>query len=126
MRESAKDSEATLATYDVGDLEAIKKYSSITIDADGIITHFEEKPAEPKSTLAGIALYYFSRDVVPLFTTYIAAGNNPDQPGRFIQWLYPRKPVKTHQIRGTWFDIGSKETLEEANEIFAKFVRADM
>ncbi|HWM24148.1 MAG TPA: nucleotidyltransferase family protein [Chthoniobacterales bacterium] len=120
---SAKASEATLATYDVGDLEAIKKYSSITIDAAGIITHFEEKPAEPKSTLTGIALYYFSREVIPLFRTYLAAGNNPDQPGRFIQWLYTRKPVKTHEIGGTWFDIGSKETLEEANEIFAKFVK---
>jgi glucose-1-phosphate thymidylyltransferase len=119
---SAKGSEATLATYDVGDLEAIKKYSSITIDSAGIITQFEEKPAQPTNTLTGIALYYFSREVVPLFRTYLAAGNNPDQPGRFIQWLHTRKPVKTHQIRGTWFDIGSKETLEEANEIFAKFV----
>jgi glucose-1-phosphate thymidylyltransferase len=119
----AKTSEATLAIYDVGDLEAIKKYSSITIDADGVITEFEEKPAKPKSTLAGIALYYFSSQVVPLFTTYIAAGNNPDQPGRFIQWLYQRKPVKTCQIKGTWFDIGSKETLEKANQIFAQFSR---
>jgi glucose-1-phosphate thymidylyltransferase len=120
---AARGSEATLATYDVGDLEAIKKYSSITTDAAGIITEFEEKPAEPKSTLTGIALYYFSREVVPLFTTYVAAGNNPDQPGRFIQWLHTRKPVKTYQIQGTWFDIGSKETLEEANQIFAKFSR---
>ena len=119
----AKMSEATLATYDVGDLEAIKKYSSITIDTEGVITRFEEKPPEPKNTLAGIALYYFSRDVIPLFKTYIAAGNNPDQPGRFIQWLYQLKPVKAYQIKGTWFDIGSKETLEEANEIFAKFAR---
>jgi glucose-1-phosphate thymidylyltransferase len=119
----AKKSEATLATYDVGDLEAIKKYSSITIDSSGLIAQFEEKPAEPKNTLAGIALYYFSREIIPLFTTYIAAGNNPDQPGRFIQWLYQRKPVKSYQIKGTWFDIGSKETLEEANEIFAKFVQ---
>jgi NDP-sugar pyrophosphorylase family protein len=31
--------------------------------------------------------------------------------------------VKTYQIKGTWFDIGSKETLEEANQIFAQFVR---
>ncbi len=117
----ARKSEATLATYDVGDLEAIKKYSSITVDADGIITEFEEKPPEPKNTMAGIALYYFSREILSLFTTYLAAGNNPDQPGRFIHWLYPRKPVKAYQIKGTWFDIGSKETLEEANQIFAKF-----
>lgn len=120
---TARGSQATLATYDVGDLEAIKKYSSITIDTAGLITQFEEKPAEPKNTLAGIALYYFSREVLPLFRTYLAAGNNPDQPGRFIQWLYSRKPVKTHQISGTWFDIGSKETLEEANQIFAQFNR---
>ena len=119
--QAAKNSEAMLATYDVGDLEAMKKYASITTDSEGVITRFEEKPPKPENTMAGIALYYFSRAVVPLFTTYIAAGNNPDQPGRFIQWLYQRKPVKTFQIKGTWFDIGSKETLEEANEIFARF-----
>lgn len=115
----AKRSEATVGVYDVGELEAIKKYGMVMVDADGVITHFEEKPKEPKSTLAAIALYYYSREVLPLFTTYIAAGNNPDQPGRFLQWLYPRKPVKTFQITGQWLDIGSKETLEEANSIFA-------
>ena len=117
----AKGSAATLATYDVGDLEAIKKYASIKIDGEGVITHFEEKPEKPESTLTGIALYYFAPETLELFTTYIAAGNNPDQPGRFIQWLYTRRPVKTYQITGTWYDIGSKETLEEANEIFAQF-----
>jgi glucose-1-phosphate thymidylyltransferase len=119
----AQGSAATLATYDVGDLEIIKKYSAIKTDGDGIITHFEEKPEKPESTLTGIALYYFSAETLELFTTYIAAGNNPDQPGRFIQWLYSRTPVKTYQIKGTWFDIGSKETLEEANKIFAQFSR---
>jgi glucose-1-phosphate thymidylyltransferase len=116
----AKQTEATVALYDVGDLEAMKKYAAVTVDAEGVITHFEEKPKEPKSTLAAIALYYYSREVLPLFTTYIAAGNNPDQPGRFLQWLYLRQPVKTFQITGEWLDIGSKETLEEANQIFAK------
>jgi glucose-1-phosphate thymidylyltransferase len=118
--QSARGTKATMATYDVGDLDACKKYSNITLDADGVLTDFEEKPAKPQNTLAGIALYYFSRETVPMFTTYTAAGNNPDQPGRFIQWLYKQTPVKTHQINGTWFDIGSKETLEEANKIFTK------
>ncbi len=116
----ARGAKAVLATYDVGDLEAVKKYSNITTDKEGIITDFEEKPPKPQSTLAGIALYYFSRETVPMFTTYTAAGNNPDQPGRFIQWLYKQTPVKTEQIKGTWFDIGSKETLEAANKIFGK------
>ena len=115
----AEQTEATVALYDVGDLEAVKKYAAVLVDADGVITHFEEKPKDPKSTLAAIALYYYSRETLPLFTTYIAAGNNPDQPGRFLQWLYLRKPVKTFQITGKWLDIGSKETLEQANKIFA-------
>ncbi len=114
----AKESEATIAVYDIGDAEAIKKYGNIAIDADGIITHFEEKPEKPRGTLAAIALYYYSPGVLSLLTTYLAAGNNPDQPGRFVQWLYTRKPVKTFQIKGKWLDIGSKETLEEADRIF--------
>ncbi len=119
----AKGKQAVLATYDVKDLEAIKKYNAIEVDQEGVITHFEEKPAEPKSTRTGIALYYFSKETVNLFATYIAAGNNPDQPGRFIQWLYTRIPVHTFEVPGIWFDIGSKETLEEANEIFANLSR---
>jgi glucose-1-phosphate thymidylyltransferase len=115
----AKGTDATVAVYDVGDLEAIKKYGNITVDADGIITRFEEKPQRPQGTLAAIAIYYYSPAVLSLLTTYLAAGNNPDQPGRFVQWLYTRKPVKTYQITGQWLDIGSKETLEKADEILA-------
>jgi glucose-1-phosphate thymidylyltransferase len=116
----AKESEATVAVYDVGDIEAIKKYGNIAIEADGIITHFEEKPQKPRGTLAAIALYYYSPEVLSLLTTYLAAGNNPDQPGRFVQWLYTRKPVKTFQIKGKWLDIGSKETLERADQILGR------
>lgn len=116
--EHCKGKQAVLATYDVKDLEAIKKYNAIEVDADGVITHFEEKPANPKSTRTGIALYYYSKETVKKFADYIAEGNNPDQPGRFVQWLYTRTPVHTYEIPGIWFDIGSKETLEEANVIF--------
>ena len=109
-----------LAVYDVGDLEQIKKYNSITLDGDGRITFFEEKPKNPTSTLTGIALYYYPKGTLPLIKQYIAEGNNPDQPGRLIQWLYPRTPVYTWRVPGLWYDIGSKETLEEANRIFAR------
>jgi glucose-1-phosphate thymidylyltransferase len=107
-----------LAVYDVGSLEAIKKYNSITLDDEGKITFFEEKPQAPHSTLTGIALYYYPAEVVAMFDPYIKEGNNPDQPGRFIQWLYSRVPVYTWLVPGTWYDIGGKETLEEADRIF--------
>ena len=114
---AAKNSLATVAVHNVGNLEAMKKYGTVTIDNKGVITNFEEKPKEPKSTLAAVALYYYSRQALPLFTTYLAAGNNPDQPGLFLQWLYTRKPVGTFEIKGRWLDIGSKETLENADKI---------
>jgi len=116
---AAKGSAPTVAIYDVGNLEAMKKYGAVTIDDRGVVTNLEEKPEKPKSTLAAIALYYYSSNVLPLFTTYLAAGNNPDQPGRFLQWLYTRKPVHTFQIKGRWLDIGSKETLEKADRVFS-------
>jgi glucose-1-phosphate thymidylyltransferase len=110
-----------LALYDVGNLEEIKKYNSISVDAQGKISFFEEKPKNPTSTLTGIALYFYPRSAIPLIRQYIAEGNNPDQPGRLVQWLYPRMPVYTWRVPGLWYDIGSKETLEEANKIFARF-----
>ena len=109
-----------VAVYDVKELEQVKKYNSLGLAPDGHITFFEEKPKAPTSTLTAIALYYYPRSTIPLINQYIAEGNNPDQPGRLIQWLYPRVPVYTWTVPGLWFDIGSKETLEEANRIFAK------
>jgi len=105
--------------YDVGDLNEIKKYNAIEIDDQDRITYFEEKPAHPKSTLTGIALYYYPQSVLPLIKQYIAEGNNPDQPGRLVQWLYPRAPFYVWRVPGIWFDVGSKETLAEANRIFS-------
>ena len=117
--EYARNTDVTIAAYDVGDSEAIKKYGNVSVDAEGILTRFEEKPQKPQGTLAAIALYYYSPAVLSLLRTYLAAGNNADQPGRFVQWLYTRKPVKTFEIKGRWLDIGSKETLENADRILA-------
>jgi glucose-1-phosphate thymidylyltransferase len=106
--------------YDVGNLEEIKKYNAIEINENDRITFFEEKPANPKSTLTGIALYYYPRATLQLIRQYLAEGNNPDQPGRLVQWMYRLTPFYVWRVPGIWFDVGSKETLEEANRIFLK------
>ena len=109
-----------LAVYDVGALDEVRKYNSITLDGEGRISFFEEKPAHPTSTITGIALYFYPKSTLPLIKQYVAEGNNPDQPGRLIQWLYTRLPVYTWRVPGLWYDIGSKESLEEANRIFGQ------
>jgi glucose-1-phosphate thymidylyltransferase len=108
-----------LAVYDVGDLSQMSKYNAIEIDEQGRITYFEEKPAEPTSTLTGIALYFYPRHVLPLIRQYVEDGNNPDQPGRLVQWLHPRVDVFAWRVPGEWFDIGSEETLREADARFS-------
>ena len=108
-----------LGVYDVGSLDQAKKYGVVDVDQTGRLLSFVEKPANPASTLIGIALYYYPKATLPLIRQYLAEGNNPDQPGRLVQWLYPKLKVQTWSVPGTWYDIGSKETLEEANRIFS-------
>ena len=108
------------AVYDVGDLEAVKRYSVITADEDGRVVAFQEKPDEPESTLAGIALYFYPRSALPFIGRYLAEGNNPDQPGRLVEWLHTRTPVYVWPVPGRWYDIGSPETLEQADRELAR------
>jgi glucose-1-phosphate thymidylyltransferase len=116
----AREREAAgIAVYDVGDLEAIKRLSAIGVDGSDRIVSFEEKPESPASTLAGIALYYFPRSVLPLVAEYLEEGNNPDQPGRFVEWLYTRVPVYAWRVPGQWIDIGTPDALAEAEREFS-------
>jgi glucose-1-phosphate thymidylyltransferase len=109
---------ATLGLYDVGDLELIKKYASVVLDDKGRIVHFEEKPPQPKTTLSAMCLYYYPKDVLPMIHQYLGEGNNPDQPGRLVQWLHTRHEVYGYQIKGRWLDIGGHESYELANREF--------
>jgi glucose-1-phosphate thymidylyltransferase len=109
---------AALAVYDVGDLDEMTRLSSVGVDSDSRLVAFEEKPQHPESTLAGIALYFYPRTTLPLVGQYLAEGNNPDQPGRLIGWLYERTPVYAWRVPGQWFDIGTPETLAEAERMF--------
>ena len=121
-RRVAEVAAPVLAVYDIGDLAEMSKYNQVQTDSDGRITFFEEKPQDAETTLAGIALYYYPRETLPLIREYLAAGNNPDQPGRLVQWLYPRIPVYTWLVPGTWYDVGSHESLAEADAVFSRTV----
>jgi glucose-1-phosphate thymidylyltransferase len=46
---------------------------------------------------------------------YLDEGNPPDQPGNFIGWLYPRRPVYGYRFAGSWWDIGDLQQLLAAD-----------
>jgi glucose-1-phosphate thymidylyltransferase len=109
-----------VAVYKIDDLAQGKRYNSIHFDDVGRVTFFKEKPKRPSSTIIGVALYYYPKASLPLIKSYIEEGNNSDQPGRLVEWMYSRTPFYTWQVPGIWYDIGSKESLDEANRIFIK------
>jgi glucose-1-phosphate thymidylyltransferase len=109
-----------LGVYDVGDLAVVRgRYNAIELGGDDRVVFFEEKPERPTSTLTGIALYFYPRSSLPLVGRYLEEGNNADQPGRLVQWLYPRTPVYAWRVPGRWYDVGSEETLAEADRAFS-------
>lgn len=112
--------QVVLGVYDVGSLQLAQSFGVVETDAQGRVTLFQEKPADPASTLIGIALYYFPRSMLPRIREYLAAGHNPGPPGGLIQWLYPQVPVLAWHVPGVWYDIESKETLEEATRVFTR------
>ena len=102
-----------LAAYDVGSKERAKSYGLVQLDGDRV-TQFEEKPDDPQSTLVSIACYAFPAGTLPDFETYLADGNNPDEPGWFLQWLQERGAVHAFTFDGAWFDIGTPESYLDA------------
>jgi len=104
----------TLAAYDVGDREKAKSYGLVELEGDRVVD-FQEKPDEPNSTLVSIACYGFPRESLR-FEEYLSDGNNPDEPGWFLQWLQSREPVYAFVFEEPWFDIGTPESYLEAIE----------
>jgi glucose-1-phosphate thymidylyltransferase len=119
VAEGRRRGRPVLAVYDVGDPQLMSQFNTVETDADSRITYFEEKPERARTTVAGTALYWYAREVLPLIHTYLGEANNPDQPGRLVEWLYTRTPVYAWRLPGMWYDIGTPEQLEAARAEFA-------
>ena len=88
---------------------------AVALAGDGRIVDFEEKPADPPSTLAATATYLFHREHARLIKTYLEGEHGADQPGRFVGWLQRHEPVYGWLFDATWYDIGNHEQLLEAD-----------
>jgi glucose-1-phosphate thymidylyltransferase len=95
------------------------RYNEVELDSDGRVLHFREKPEQPHSPLAAIALYFYPPAIAEWVESYLAGGGNPDAPGHFVAWLHAHTPVFATPLEGRWFDIGDAQTLAEARSAFA-------
>jgi len=110
-----KESGSALAVHRLADPSAASLYGVVELDGDDRVIGLEEKPEHPRSDLVSTAMYLFHRDHVALLAGYLAEGNPPDPPGRFLEWLHVRVPVFGYRFSESWFDIGNPAQLLEAD-----------
>jgi glucose-1-phosphate thymidylyltransferase len=108
-----------IGTYSDGTPELVRTLASVATAPDGQVLRLVEKPAEPESLTGGIALYYFSKKILPLVEVYLDEGNAPDNVGYLFEWLTAKGHVWAEPVPGTWFDIGSPDALAAAESLLA-------
>ncbi|MBU0952351.1 MAG: nucleotidyltransferase family protein [Elusimicrobia bacterium] len=106
----------SICLKDVGLKDLISKYSEVELDKDQKVINFTEKPTNPKTTLAAVCIYLFAKNKIQLVNKYMSEGNNPDQPGRYIQWLHKADKVYGFVFYDKWYDIGDLNQYKEADE----------
>ncbi len=111
---SQKTSNVTIGLYDVGDLEQARLFGIVGLNEEGKIESFEEKPQEPKSTLAAMCFYYLPQGTLNLVPQYLEEVKKSDTAGDYIRWLVEKNDVYGFKFTGKWYDIGSVESYKEA------------
>jgi glucose-1-phosphate thymidylyltransferase len=112
---------SVLAFCDLKDKEKISnKFGVGILSEEKKIIDFEEKPAEPRSTLAATCCYVFSKKDVKEVANFVRVSRKWDNPGDFAKWLAKRNDFHGFVFDEHWFDIGSFEGLEEANKFYKK------
>ncbi|MCX5667326.1 MAG: nucleotidyltransferase family protein [Candidatus Omnitrophica bacterium] len=111
----------SVALYDVGSIEAAKKFGVVHIDDKGLVTDFEEKPQNPKSTLISTGIYFFPRQKVSNLREYVnSEGAKLDAPGYYIKWLSANDKVYGFPFSEKWYDIGDLESYKRADGEYLK------
>ena len=112
---------SVVGIYDLKDKSKLaNKYGVVELNEDGRIIGFEEKPAEPKTSLTSTACYIFSKEDVARLENCIAENEIPDNLGDFIRWLSEKGEVYGFVFSEDWFDIGDKDELERVRGLMDK------
>lgn len=119
MLQTHKDNMAslTVAVIDVP-LKEASRFGIMNTDSNDRIVEFEEKPEQPKSTKASMGIYIFNWD--RLRTMLVDAEKNNIDMSDFGKNVIPAylesgERVYTYNFNGYWKDVGTIESLWEAN-----------
>ncbi len=113
----AKNADCTIAVLDVPKEEA-SRFGILNTNEDGSVYEFEEKPKEPKSTLASMGIYIFTWEKLRKYL--IADEKDPASSNDFGKNVLPAmldagERMFAYRFDGYWKDVGTIDSLWEAN-----------
>lgn len=116
-KHKAMKADATIAVLRVS-LEEARRFGILNVDSSGQIYEFEEKPKQPKSTLASMGIYIFNYQLLRkyLVQDHIIERDEYDFGKHIIpSMLENHCKLMTYEFGGYWKDVGTIESLWEAN-----------
>lgn len=119
MLEEHKENEAdlTISVIEVPWEEA-SRFGIMSVDEEGRIVKFAEKPENPESNLASMGIYIFSKDV--LKKALIEDRSDPNSSRDFGKNIIPKllnegKRLFSYKFQGYWKDIGTIQSYYDAH-----------
>ncbi len=113
----ANGADCTIAVLDVP-IEEASRFGIMSVNDDGTIYKFTEKPKEPDSTKASMGIYIFSKE--KLFKYLREDNADPDSSNDFGKNIIPNmlgagEKMMAYEFSGYWKDVGTISSLWEAN-----------
>ena len=112
-----KGADLTVAVLNVS-LKEASRFGIMNTNKDGSIYEFEEKPEKPKSTLASMGIYIFTYKELRKYLIEDAKDENSKHDfGMNIipMMLEDKKKLCAYEFSGYWKDVGTVESLWQAN-----------
>lgn len=100
------------------DLKKQQKTAIITLNENNLITSYEEKPLEPKGTLAVPPFYIYKKEDISRIEEAMKKGCNYDAPGSFAAWLSHQTSIHAYVMPGKRYDIGDLTSYNEVQKLF--------
>jgi glucose-1-phosphate adenylyltransferase len=91
------------------------RFGILAVDDSSTLTAFEEKPSQPKSNLASMGIYVFSKDVLLEILEDAHRRGLQDFGSQIIPDAIAKYRICSYKYQGYWRDVGTIEAYWQAN-----------
>jgi glucose-1-phosphate adenylyltransferase len=106
-----RDADMTVAVHSVSPHE-VHRFGILTVDGDGTVSRFEEKPRRARSSLASMGIYAFRKSFL---IELLSGGKEQDFGPDIMPKVIGQTAVAAYHFQGYWADVGTLQAYYEAN-----------